>query len=158
MAIYDMYNAKPKEEPEEAVFATEINAESVSFEEKVKAASFSKDRIFSIMCIRLFFLVLLFADLFWGIYCICKMAFCLFLSVCFFYKKEVWENSLARAWLSLKRSLVCALALFVSLFSTGFGIMIACTYFVMYDKEGIEEVVPASLQDQFKEFFKGPAA
>jgi hypothetical protein len=35
--------------------------------------------------------------------------------------------------------------------------MIACTYFVMYDKEGIEEVVPASLQEQFKEFFQTPA-
>lgn len=151
-----MYNPEPKEEKKQQVFATEITQETVSFEEKVKAASFSKDRLFSVVCIRLFFLVLLFADLFWGAYCFFKMIFCLLLSACFFYKKEVWERSLSRAWLSFKRSLVCALALFVSLFSTGFGIMIACTYFVMYDKEGIEEVVPASLQEQFKEFFKGP--
>ena len=157
MAVHDMYNIKSKEESSDTVFATEISTDTLTFEEKVKAASFSKDRLFSVVCIRLFFAVLLIADLFWGIYCIFKMVFCLFLSACFFYKKEVWERSLSRAWLSLKRSLVCALALFVSLFSTGFGIMIACTYFVMYDKDGIEEVVPASLQEQFKEFFQTPA-
>ncbi|MBI3236532.1 MAG: hypothetical protein HYZ48_02320 [Chlamydiales bacterium] len=59
-----------------------------------------------------------------------------------------------RMWLTVKRSLVCGLSLFITLFSPAFGIMIACTYFLMYDKTGIEEVVPASLQSQFKEFFK----
>jgi hypothetical protein len=48
------------------------------------------------------------------------------------------------------------LALLIALLSTGFGIMIACTYFVMYDKEGIDEVVPSSLREHFKEFFKTP--
>jgi len=32
--------------------------------------------------------------------------------------------------------------------------MIACTYFMMYDKKGIQEVVPRSLQEQFQEFLK----
>jgi hypothetical protein len=156
MAIFDMYNAKPNKEIKEPVFAQEVTPDTVSFEDKVKAASFSKDRFFSTACIRLFFLVLLAVDVLWGIYCLFKMVFCLLLSGCFFYKKDVWERSLSRSWLSFKRSLVCALALFVSLFSTGFGIMIACTYFVMYDKEGIDEVVPSSLREYFKEFFHGP--
>lgn len=156
MAIRDMYNANPSEEIKEPVFVGNISTEKLPFEQKVKLASLSKDRFFSILCIRLFFLVLLVADILWGIYSFCKMIFCLVLSGCFFYKKEVWERSLSRAWLSLRRSLVCMLALFVSLFSTGFGIMIACTYFVMYDKEGIDEVVPSSLRDHFKEFFKTP--
>ena len=155
MAIFDMYNTTSKEESKESVFASDLSAHAATFEQKVKAASFSKDRLLSMVCIRLFFLVLLVADLFWGAFCLLKMVFCLMLSGCFFYKKEVWENSLSRAWLSLKRSMVCGLSLFVSIFSTGFGIMIACTYFVMYDKDGIQEVVPASLQDHFKQFFTG---
>ena len=156
MAISDMYNANPSQEPKKTVFAQNVTTEEIPFEEKVKVASLTKDRFFSVLCIRLFFFVLLAADIVWGVYSFCKMVFCLVLSGCFFYKKEVWEASLARAWLSLKRSLVCMLALFVSLFSTGFGIMIACTYFVMYDKEGIDEVVPSSLREHFKEFFKTP--
>jgi hypothetical protein len=156
MAISDMYNANPSEEAKEAVFAGNVTSEPLRFEEKVKVSSLSKDRFFSIVCIRLFFLVLLAADILWGIYSFCKMVFCLVLTGCFFYKKEIWERSLARAWLSLKRSLVCMLALLIALLSTGFGIMIACTYFVMYDKEGIDEVVPSSLREHFKEFFKTP--
>ena len=153
MAMYDKY--KSSSEMESRIFPSERGPEIASIQEKIKASSFSKDRLFSVVCIRFFFLVLLAVDLLWGAYCLCKMIFCLLLSGCFFYKKEVWELSLSKAWISLKRALVCALSLFVSLFSTGFGIMIACTYFVMYDKEGIEEVVPASLQDHFKDFFQG---
>ncbi len=59
-----------------------------------------------------------------------------------------------KAWLSIKRSLACGLALLAAIFSPAFGIMIACTYFLMYDKSGIEEIVPVSLQDQFRDFFK----
>ena len=55
-------------------------------------------------------------------------------------------------WISLRRSLVCGVSLLITLFSPAFGIMVACTYFLMYDKSGIEEVVPVSLQSQFKEF------
>jgi len=59
----------------------------------------------------------------------------------------------SKCWLAIKRSFVCALALMTAVFSPAFGIMIACTYFLMYDKTGIEEIVPESLQDQFREFF-----
>jgi hypothetical protein len=59
-------------------------------------------------------------------------------------------------WTSIKRSFVCALALLVALFSPAFGIMIACTYFLMYDKAGMEEVVPSSIQSQFKDMFQQP--
>ena len=128
---------------------------SPRYKRKSKQAPFQKIGFFRLSVSDFFFLVLLAVDLLWGAYCLCKMIFCLLLSGCFFYKKEVWELSLSKAWISLKRALVCALSLFVSLFSTGFGIMIACTYFVMYDKEGIEEVVPASLQEHFKDFFQG---
>ena len=54
----------------------------------------------------------------------------------------------------MRRALVCGLSLLIAICSPAFGIMVACTYFLMYDKEGIEEVVPASLQDQFTSFFE----
>jgi len=57
-------------------------------------------------------------------------------------------------WLNLKRAGICGVALVIALFSPSLGIMIACTYFLMYDKAGIQEVVPTSLQDQFKDFLK----
>jgi hypothetical protein len=152
MVLSDVCTVKTAKVLSDARVAAQPTA---TFEQKVRAASISKDRFFSLVCIRIFFALLLLGDIVWGVYNAIKVTFCLILTTCFFYKKELCEQSLSRAWLGLKRSLVCALALFVSLFSTGFGIMIACTYFVMYDKEGIEEVVPACLQDHFKEFFKG---
>ena len=68
---------------------------------------------------------------------------------------QLWdgERMLAKAALNMRRSIVCSLALFVGLFSPPFGIMVACTYFLMYDKAGMEEVVPAPLQAQFKDIF-----
>ena len=42
---------------------------------------------------------------------------------------------------------------FVAIFSPSLGIMFSCTYFLMYDKAGIDEIVPSALQDQFKGFF-----
>ena len=155
MSSYD--SSDTNSELETQVFASPLSSETVSLQDRIQAASLSKDRILSIACMRLFFLLLFALDLVWGAYCLCKMTLCLVFSAFFFYKKSLWENALLKTWISLKRSLVCGLSLFVSLFSTGFGIMIACTYFVMYDKEGIEEVVPSSLQSHFKDFFKSPA-
>ena len=59
-----------------------------------------------------------------------------------------------KQWIALRRAAVCGVALTVTLFSPALGIMIACTYFLMYDKTGIQEVVPTSLQQQFEEFLK----
>ena len=69
-----------------------------------------------------------------------------------FGKARYFHTLRDSAWVSLRRSLVCGVSLLIALFSPAFGIMIACTYFLMYDKSGIEEVVPSSLQSQFKEF------
>ena len=152
MAIYYQYNVSCQ--MEDTVFKSERSEEMISLQEKIKATS-SKNKLVSLICIRFFFLVLLAVDVLWGIYCVCRMILCLLFAGFFFYKKSLWEPLLSKSWLSVKRALVCGLSLVVSLFSTGFGIMIACTYFVMYDKDGIEEVVPASLQEYFKDFFQG---
>ncbi len=46
----------------------------------------------------------------------------------------------ATARLTIKRALVCGISLFIALFNPAFGIMIACTYFLMYDKWYLRQV------------------
>jgi hypothetical protein len=60
---------------------------------------------------------------------------------------------LLKSWLSIKRAFICSVALFLGCLSPSLGIMIACAYFLMFDKSGVEEVVPASLREQFKDLF-----
>lgn len=113
----------------------------------------SWEGFFSSLCARLFFVLLLGFDLLWFSYNVCKIAVCLLFHLCFLGHSTILQKKLSKGWISLKRAVICALALFVALFSPAFGIMIGCTYFLMYDKKGIEEVVPASLREQFKELF-----
>jgi len=112
-----------------------------------------KDRFFSSLAARLFFLLLLVVDVLWGIYSVARFMLTLALFTLTFGKANPIRQILARAWLSCKRAIVCAIALMVAIFSPALGIMFSCMYFLMYDKAGIEEIVPSSLQDQFKEFF-----
>jgi hypothetical protein len=112
-----------------------------------------RDRLFSCVSARILFFLFLLADLVWALYSLLLFVI-LFVAACTTcFKVNAFKEVGATYLLSLKRACVCAVALFLALFSPGFGIMIACTYFLMYDKEGLEEVVPASLQAQFKEFF-----
>lgn len=106
-----------------------------------------RDRFFSSLTARLLFLVLVVADVAWIVWTLCKLVVCLF--VCFL---PLGRGGLGRGWLALRRGFVCLVSLVVALFSPPLGIMVACTYFLMYDKSGIREVVPRSLQDQFQEF------
>lgn len=114
---------------------------------------FSWEPFFSSLCARLFFLLLIVFDALWFSYIVFKMSIYSLLQLGFMGSSKDLQIRLAKNWISLKRSLICALSLFVALFSPAFGIMIGCTYFLMYDKKGIEEVVPASLRSQFKELF-----
>ena len=113
----------------------------------------SKDHIFSAISARLFFFLLLIADIAWGIYsftaCVIKLAFCLLT----LFQIPLLRTSFARSYLSLKRAIVCALSLLIAIFSPALGIMFSCMYFLMYDKAGVDEVVPATLREQFKELF-----
>lgn len=147
MAIYNIFNAEkssldyaPVEEQQEVVVA------------QAPPAVEKRSGVFSAIAARLFFSLLLLGDFLWAGYSFLLFAFGaigqLFTVSKVKYFREVREN----AWISLRRSLVCGVCLFIALFSPAFGIMVACTYFLMYDKSGIEEVVPASLQSQFKEF------
>lgn len=108
-------------------------------------------RWFSQVAARLFFLLLLVVDVVWMAYALIGLLF----SVVGRYATagrvswfQGWQGS---RWISLRRSVVCAMALVIALFSPSFGMMIACTYFLMYDKKGIDEVVPSALQAHLKE-------
>ena len=120
--------------------------------EKSEVPENSRGRFFSSLAARLFFLLLLIGDLLWTCYALSLLCFSLIGTVFSWGKSRYFNGFKDKAWVSLRRSLVCGVSLFIALFNPAFGIMIACTYFLMYDKSGIEEVVPSSLQSQFKDF------
>lgn len=113
----------------------------------------SWEPFFSSLCARFFFLLLMAFDILWLSYVLFKLTIYVLLHVSFFGTSETIRGRLVKNWISLKRALICALSLFLALFSPAFGIMVGCTYFLMYDKQGIEEVVPSSLREQFKDLF-----
>jgi hypothetical protein len=137
MAIYDIFdkNETPDEVAGKRPFTT-------------------KDRLFSSLTTRILFLLLFFADIAWAGYAV--VLYCLGIALTFatLFQWRLPKRIVRKQWMNLKRSGVCGVSLFVSLFSPALGIMIACTYFLMYDKDGIQEVVPTSLQEQFQEFLK----
>lgn len=139
MAIHELFDREECEEiSEESPLSTEGN----------------KGHLFSTLVTRFCFLLLLLADCIWLIYnAVMTLVFALvYLAT---GGRIVWFGKRMRqSALNCRRSVVCALALIVGLFSPPFGIMVACTYFLMYDKAGMDEVVPAPLQSQFKDIFK----
>lgn len=140
MPIYDIFETKENEEQ------AQIPPQPIPCSRK--------DRIFSTLTARLLFFLLFIADLIWAVYSVVFFVFSFVMSLATFFKFERSCKQMKKHWIALKRSAVCGVALAVSLFSPALGIMIACTYFLMYDKTGIQEVVPTSLQQQFEEFLK----
>lgn len=146
MAIYKFSDFSEKKEAEKSFKPEAENP-------KPESEPSLKDRFLSSSGARLFFLFLLVVDMIWGAFSIAMIALYFILNISFGFSSPFLKRKLARSYLSLRRSLVCGVALLVAVFSPALGIMFACSYFLMYDKQGIEEVVPASLQDQFKEFY-----
>jgi hypothetical protein len=158
MAIYDFSKTEKGELktlplPQNRFIEEEETSAESEATEAFQVKTKKRDRLFSALAARFFFLLLFAGDLLWTCYAFTLFSFSLmgmmFTAGKSHYFKTLGEN----AWVSLRRSLICGVSLFIALFSPAFGIMIACTYFLMYDKAGIEEVVPSSLQSQFKEFF-----
>lgn len=141
MAIYQLHEQEEREKFTETFDPTHSSSED------------KKGQFFSTLVTRLCFLLLLAGDALWLVYNV--MVFLLAVSLCLVTggKKLIFKKMLAKSALNMRRSIVCGLALFIGLFSPPFGIMVACTYFLMYDKAGMEEVVPAPLQAQFKDIF-----
>ena len=149
MPIYDIF--EPEEPEEEQQLELDLPEDENHGDEETYS---KRDRLFSTLVARLFFFLLLVADIAWIAYSVILFSLSLLGYLLTFCKFPFFKESASGFWISVKRSFVCGVSLFLALFSPAFGIMVACTYFLMYDKAGIEEVVPASLQAQFKEFFK----
>lgn len=151
MPIYDITEVTKCSREENTSFSEEkIDAGMGSHRANVTK---EKSSLFASILSRLFFLALFLIDLGWGTYSLILLILgsvgkCLTLGRVVRFAK--WQT---KGWVSLKRALVCSLALVAAICNPAFGIMIACTYFLMYDRNGIEEVIPASLQDQFRDFF-----
>jgi len=150
MAIVDAFKAEKKgSSSQEESFLSDV-----SFVEEPVVSRTSKADFLSSICVKLLFLLLLVFNLFWFAYSFIKVSLCLALYLCFWGSPPIGvRKKLSKSWLSTKRAFICGLALLVALFSPALGIMLACTYFLMYDKSGIEEVIPSSLREQFKELF-----
>lgn len=156
MAIYDLFNMeksayKNSPQPEHVVEQEPPFVQETPPEQEAPPPC-GRDRFFSSLVTRLFFFLLLLGDVFWTAYALVLFLFASCGSALTFRKVPYFTTLKETTWLSLRRALVCGISLFIALFSPAFGIMVACTYFLMYDKSGIEEVIPSSLQSQFREF------
>ncbi len=119
----------------------------------IPSSNSKKEQLFSALAARFFFFVLLCADVAWGVYSFCILSSKLLMFLLTFCQSSFLKKSCAKSYLSAKRSIVCGIALVIAIFSPALGIMFGCMYFLMYDKNGVNEVVPSSLRDQFKEIF-----
>lgn len=142
MAIYELFDKEQAEKFTE------------TFEQIEAADGKGKGHFFSTLVTRFCFLFLLLADLAWLLYTGVMLLLTSTLLLLTGMKNESLQKHVRKLFLSFRRAAVCGLSLFVGLFCPPFGIMVACTYFLMYDKRGMEEVVPAPLQAQFKGIFK----
>lgn len=158
MAIYNIFDYYEKEMEEKLIQegpGPKIDPNAFTTNhiggEFVKDAG--KTNLFSALAARFFFFLLLIADIVWGIYSIGAFSVKTALNLLTFFQIAALKTSLQRSFLSIKRSIVSAIALVIAIFSPALGIMFSCMYFLMYDKAGVDEVVPASLRDQFRLLF-----
>jgi sterol desaturase/sphingolipid hydroxylase (fatty acid hydroxylase superfamily) len=152
MPIYDMTGVPKNPHEEHSSFSEEKIIHEPPF--RADESAKGKSSLLSSFLARLFFAALLLLDVLWASYSLILFILGLVGRILTFNRVARFSRWQNKRWLAFKRSLVCGLALLAAIFNPAFGIMIACTYFLMYDKNGIEEVIPASLQDQFREFFK----
>ena len=150
MTIYNIFDyAETSNEFEEgAPFAQEGARRHQNY---IQDPSSKKDLILSAVFARLFFLCLLVADILWAAFSLLSFALKLSLNVLTFFQVYKLRKSFKKTLLAIKRSFVCAIALSIAIISPALGIMFSCMYFLMYDKKGVDEIVPASLKGHFKE-------
>ena len=143
MAIYDFLNA----EKGELDSATDLNTLSAP---TIPQGS----KWFSLVATRMFFLLLLLADILWGCYAalLSILSFCGLLLTGF--KAQGFKVVHRNALISLRRSMVCGVSLFVALFSPSFGIMVACTYFSCTTNRESKRLYRPLCKRRSKSFFR----
>lgn len=144
MAIYNIFDHVEKDQ------ITQTSS-SIEREEIPKEERYRLDRFFSAVTARLFFIFLFFADILWGIYAIAIFSFFFLLNTVTLYRSRRLVLKLKSSFLSIKRFIICAFSLIIAIFSPSLGILFSCMYFMLYDRKGIEEVVPSSLREQFED-------
>ena len=117
----------------------------------IQDPSSKKDVFLSAFFARMFFLCLLIADIFWGAVSIALFTVKLAINMLTFFRIKRFKKSLRKSFLAVKRSAVCMIALTIAIISPALGIMFSCMYFLMFDKKGVDEIVPSSLKGHFKE-------
>ncbi len=128
----------------------------VCSEEKKKSEIVLKSTIslrsfFSYLYTRLCILCLLGLDAIWLVFLLGKVAVYGVLQIVCLGSSATLQAGLMKGCASIRRALVCGLCLLISLLSPALGIMVGCAYFLMYDKSGVEEIVPSILKKQFGE-------
>lgn len=157
MPIYDIFEHVERQK-ELGDPRLELSTHFSEFTLKGKAKEMEEEgNLFATIAARLFFFILLITDLLWGCYTLGLFILALPFHLASGLKFLKLKRFVSRRFLNIKRAAICAVALVVSLFSPALGTMIACSYFLMYDKKGIDEIVPSVLQDQFQEFLNPQA-
>ncbi len=159
MAIYDLFDQIEKRGLNDEATISHLQLLRTSKEHRTHghreetAPPDVKNRFFTAFAARLFFFALLVVDLVWtvGSLALCSASALVYLvTAC---QCSALGRFVARRYLALKRGAISFIALVVALFSPALGTMIACSYFLMYDRKGVDEIVPSVLKDQFQEFF-----
>jgi len=153
MTIYNIfdYAESTNDFHEGESFSSSIREKGSHKDNYIKDPTSKKDAFLSAFFARLFFLCLLFADLLWGIVSLTLFSIKLIVNVITLFRSKRLLTSLKKSILAVKRSIVCFIALTIAVISPALGIMFSCMYFLMYDKTGVDEIVPASLKGHFKE-------
>ncbi len=153
MTIYNIfdYAENTNDCHEGESFSSSIREKGSHRDNYIQDPASKKDAFLSAFFARLFFLCLLFADLLWGALSLALFSMKLLLNVLTLFRSKWLLNSLKKSALAVKRSIVCLIALTIAIISPALGIMFSCMYFLMYDKNGVDEIVPASLKGHFKE-------
>lgn len=142
MPIIDIFQGQKKQ--------IQIKEESILLEESPAPIKVS---LISAICARLFFVLLFGVVMVWFVFSVLKLLIQLVCSILFIGSSLSFRDKIFRSIASCKRAIVCFLSLLFAIVSPSLGILIACAYFFMYDKNGVEEVFPSSLKEQFKDLF-----
>ncbi len=152
MAVYDINEYRKQKNKE---LSSEVRLDSKAFYSRFAHLKNKgqKQTIISLISTRLIFFFLWIVNLFWLVLALLAVGLFSLLQVMTCFQSKAVQGYFNRSLKQLKRSGVCLIALLIALFNPALGIMFSCLYFMMYDKMGIDEIIPPSLKEQFKEFF-----
>lgn len=128
------------------IFSEEKKESEIVVKNTISLRSF-----FSCLYTRLCILCFLGLDALWLTFLVGKVVLYGVLQIGCLGSSSSLQEGLIKGCTSIRRSLVCGLCLLISFLSPALGIMVGCAYFLMYDKSGVEEIVPSVLKKQFGE-------